>query len=299
VTRPAVLSGLVLWAGAALVFTELRWFRRPSLADRLRPYLPGGPGRTRVSSPAGSVADVVAPVARRAGERLARLLGVGEDLELRLTRLHSPVDASAFRVRQVGTATLTMAIGALAAIALGAPAPLTLLLVAGAPLLVFVTVEQRLGARSTAWQRRVFHELPVVAEQLALLLSAGWSLTAALDRISARGSGAAARDLARVCRRVRQGVGEAAALQEWAVVARIAAVDRLVAVLALDRHTGDLGRLVTEEARTARRDAHRELVETVERRNQQVWIPVTVATLLPGSLFMGIPFIEALRMFGT
>ena len=39
------------------------------------------------------------------------------------------------------------------------------------------------------------------------------------------------------------------------------------------------------------------LVETMERRSQQVWIPVTVATLVPGVIFLSIPFIEALRQF--
>jgi hypothetical protein len=36
----------------------------------------------------------------------------------------------------------------------------------------------------------------------------------------------------------------------------------------------------------------------MERRSQQVWIPVTVATLVPGVIFLSIPFIEALRQFG-
>ena len=37
----------------------------------------------------------------------------------------------------------------------------------------------------------------------------------------------------------------------------------LVAVLALNREAGDLGRLITEEARSMRRDAHRELIENL------------------------------------
>jgi hypothetical protein len=41
------------------------------------------------------------------------------------------------------------------------------------------------------------------------------------------------------------------------------------------------------------------LIETVERRGQQVWIPVTVAALVPGVLFMAVPFIEALRLFSA
>ena len=38
-------------------------------------------------------------------------------------------------------------------------------------------------------------------------------------------------------------------------------------------------------------------METIERRAQQVWIPVTVATLLPGAIFMAVPFVSALDVF--
>jgi tight adherence protein C len=78
---------------------------------------------------------------------------------------------------------------------------------------------------------------------------------------------------------------------------RVDALDRLVPVLALNREASDLGRLISAEARGIRRDLHRRLVETMERRSQQVWIPVTVATLVPGVVFMAIPFTEALRVF--
>ena len=70
-------------------------------------------------------------------------------------------------------------------------------------------------------------------------------------------------------------------------------------MLALNRQAGDLGRLIGEEARSIRRDVHRELVETIERRAQQVWVPVTVATLVPGLIFLAVPFVEALRLFST
>ena len=39
--------------------------------------------------------------------------------------------------------------------------------------------------------------------------------------------------------------------------------------------------------------------EQIERRSQQVWIPVTVAALVPGAIFIAIPFLEALRVFST
>jgi len=153
------------------------------------------------------------------------------------------------------------------------------------------------AAASKRWQREVFLELPVIAEQLGMLISAGWSLGAALARTADRGGGACANDLDRVMQRVRQGLSEHAALREWADLADVEALSRLVGVLSLDRDTADLGRLIAEEARAIRRDAHRELIESIERRNQQVWIPVTVAALVPGVLLMGVPFIDALSLF--
>ncbi|HEV2809808.1 MAG TPA: type II secretion system F family protein, partial [Acidimicrobiales bacterium] len=230
--------------------------------------------------------------------RLARMVGVTEQLSVRLTRIHSPVGVSDVRIRQLGGSVAGFGGAALVVAALGPPVPVSLLLVLAGPALAFLVQEQRVAKASQEWQRRLFLELPVVAEQLALLLSAGYSLTSALDRLARRSAGACGADLRRVCARLRQGLSEAEALREWAAVANVAALDRLVAVLALNRETSDLGRLLAEEARAIRRDVHRELIEAAERRSQQVWIPVTVATLVPGVIFMGIPFVEALRRFG-
>jgi tight adherence protein C len=297
--RFAVLGSLALWIGATLVLSEVRWFARPPLAQRLRPYVPGGlagSGRSGLLS-MESFRDVVAPLSRSLGERLARLFGVSEELAVKLDRLHSPLDVTAFRVRQVGRMTAAMGLAGLLALALRPPVVVALLLLLGAPLLAFLVLEQQVSSASAARQRRLFLELPVLAEQLAMLLSAGYSLGSALTRLSTRGTGACAEDLQRVIGRVRQGLSEVDALREWAATVDVDAVERLVAVLALNRHAGDLGRLISEEARSIRREVQRELLETIERRSQAVWIPVTVATLLPGVLFLAVPFIEALRVF--
>ena len=137
----------------------------------------------------------------------------------------------------------------------------------------------------------------MVAEQLGMLLGAGYSLGAALARLADRGAGACGRDLERVVGRIRQGLTEVEALREWSEVADVDALRRLVNVLALNRRAGDLGRLISDEARSIRRDVHRELIETIERRAQQVWVPVTVAALVPGVIFLAVPFVEALRLF--
>jgi len=289
-----------LFAGATLLLSELRWFRRRPLVDRVAPYVAGGaePGRRALVS-AASFGQVIGPLAGAVGERVARTFGVTEALAVRLERVHSPLDVTAFRIRQLGWAGAGLAGGTVVATGLRLPGPLALLFVVGGPLLGFLLVEQRLAAESDGWKRRIFLELPVVAEQLGTLLGAGYSLGAALARLADRGTGACGRDLARVRGRVRQGLSEVEALREWARVADVDALHRLVGVLALNRHAGDLGRLIGEEARSVRRDVHRELIEAIERRAQQVWIPVTVATLVPGVIFLAVPFVEALRLFAN
>jgi Flp pilus assembly protein TadB len=298
-TRLVLPSGLALWVGATLLLSRLRWFARPPLVERLRPYAPGAtaPGARAGVLSFESFRDVVGPVARAVGERLSRVLGIAEDLAVRLERIHSPLDVTAFRVRQIGWSLAGFGVGTLVAVASTPPPVVALLLALGAPVLAFLMLEQQVAAASARRQRRLFLELPVVAEQLAMLLTSGFSLGAALNRVAARGTGVCAQDLARVCGRVRQGLTEVEALAEWAAVVRVPALDRLLPVVALNRQATDLGRLLSEEARAVRRDVQRELVETVERRGQQVWIPVTVATLLPGVTFLTIPFLEALRLF--
>lgn len=297
--RLAVVATLGLWAGSVLVLSELRWFRRPSITTRLRLYVPGGLGATRADGglSVASFRELVAPLARAVGERLAGAFGVDEDLASRLERLHSGVDVTDFRVRQVGRMALAMVGGVVVTMAATPPVAVSAFLVIGPPLLTFLLIEQSVAAASAARQRRLFLELPVVAEQLAMLLSAGYSLGAALHRLSQRSRGACAEDLAIVIARTRQGLDEVEALREWAARARVPALDRLVPVLALNREASDLGRLLSEEARSIRREVQRELVETMDRRGQAVWIPVTVATLVPGVIFLAVPFIEALRLF--
>jgi tight adherence protein C len=294
-----LLAGMLLWVGTTLLLAELRWFSRRPLSVRLGPYVPGGMG-TRGRAGLLSVEsfrEAVGPLAKALGSQFSRLFGVSEDLDRRLRRIHAGLDVTGFRVRQIGWSLAGLGVGALFAVATRPPVPIALLTTFGGMLLAFLLLEQQVSSASDRWKRAVHLELPVVAEQLAMLLGSGYSLVAALDRVARRGQGAVARDLRRVLTRVRQGVAEERALQEWAELVDVASVDRFVSVLALNRETSDLGRLIAEEARTIRRDVQRELVETMEKRGQQVWIPVTVATLLPGVIFIAIPFTTALADF--
>ncbi len=300
-TQLEVLAGLLLFIGLTLLFSLARWFGRQPVVDRLRPYTPGG---FSVAQKQGllsleSFRDVIGPLSAGIGSGLSRIFGVSESLDLKLKRLRSPMDATQFRTRQVGWTVVSLIGGLLLPVALGLSGPVTLLFALAAPLLTFLLLEQQVVSASEQRQARLFRELPVVAEQLGMLLAAGYSLGAAMHRIADRGSGVVAQDLRVVLGRMRQGLTEVQALREWAELADVDALGRLVSVLALNREAGDLGSLIGDEARSVRRDAHRQLIESIERKDQQVWIPVAIAALIPGTILIAIPFIQAMRTFSS
>ena len=296
--QPIALALLFGWLGLTLLLGQLRWFRRGPLIERVRPYLFGLSRRIETDE-GNALLRILGPLARDAGAAIAKFCGVNEELGTRLERIHSSFDSTALRLRQLGWATAALCAAVLVAVATTPPTPFFLLLVTGAPTLAFLIVESQLSRRSRDWKRSLVLELPIVSEQLGMMLSAGYSLGAALQRVSRRSTGAVAQDLQRVITRIQHGIDENNALREWAATADVPAVGRLVGVLALNRDAGDLGHLITQEARAVRSEVHRDLVETIEKRGQQVWIPVTVATLVPGLLFLAVPFTEALRLFTT
>lgn len=295
------LAGLFAFVGWALLLSDVPWFRRRPLVERAAAYVPGGARHRTRPGPLSAVSwrELIEPLARTFGERLARVFGVTEPLAIRLERVHADCGPTEFRLRQLGWVGAGFALGSATVLVLPLPGAVGVLVVLGVPLLAFLVVEQQLASASDRWKRHIFLELPVVAEQLGMLLGAGYSLSSALDRLARRGKGACGRDLNRVVERIRLGLSDVAALREWAAVADVIALHRLVGVLALNRQAGDLGRMISEEARSIRRDVHRELVEAIERRAQQVWVPVTVATLVPGLIFLAVPFVEALRLFSA
>ena len=296
--RLIAAATILFFIGAVLLMSEMRFFRTRTLTSRVSPYLPGGSLKRRQELLSlESFGELLRPLAESIGSITARVFGVSEELPRRLRRVHWEIDSAGFRLRQVGWAIGALAFVLLVSVGLGLPVSVVIAGSLITPLLAFLIVEQQLANASDRWKARTFQELPVISEQIAMLLGSGFSLGAALHRVSDRGSGVVAQDFAIVVNRIRQGTSEQAALQEWSDVVDVPAVARLVSILALNRESGDLGSLVAAEARNVRADAHRELIEAIERKTQQVWIPVTLAALVPGIILMMIPFIRALSAF--
>ncbi|MEX0952952.1 MAG: type II secretion system F family protein [Nitriliruptoraceae bacterium] len=300
-TLALLAAGLALWWGATLLLASIGWFSRRPLVERLGPYARrhGSVDRRPSVLSAESLRDTVVPVAQIVGERFSRLLGALEDPGTRLRRTHATTSVAQFRVRQVGWALAGAGAGAFVALTTRPPLAAAAVFVVGGLLLGFALVEQQLATASERHRAHLRQQLPVVSEQIGMYVAAGFSVSQAVERVARRGEGACARDLRRVLVRIRHGVDERTALTEWAHLADVDAVTRLVAVLSLDRQASDLGRLIATEARNIRRDLHRDLLAAIERRGQQVWIPVTVATLLPGAIFIAVPFSSAVSGFLT
>lgn len=295
-THVALIAALIGGTGTSLLLSGVPWFRRIPLTERLRPFHPRSTAPARRGLSVTSFKDVIGPLASRWGTMLGRIVGLRDDVGTRLARVGSPLDVIEFRVRQLGWSVVAFAIGALLATGLQMPPVVGLAFVLGAPVLVSLIVEQRLATTAADYQHRIFLELPVVAEQLGILLGAGYSLGAALGRLADRGSGVIATDLRRVLNRVHQGLSIDAALNEWAELADVDELSRLVQVLQLHHAATDLGPLIASEARSIRAEAHRRLIARMEQRAQLVWVPVTVAALLPGAIFLAVPFADAMRL---
>ena len=297
--RLLVAAALLGSTGLSLLLSRARWFRQPSLAGRLRAHTPGIEERRPRILGARSFRDALGPAVEQIGGFLARVVGVNEDLGLRLLRLHLSQTSAEFRMTQARHAVLAL-LGASAFISFAkAPPVLAVLLLVCVPAAVALADEQQLSLRSARWKRTLSAELPVLEEQLAMLLDAGWSLGGALQHMTARSHGPSGQDVSRLLRSVGRGSSYRVALQEWDAIACLPAVHRLCAVLQLAEQGADLGRLVANEAQLGREERHRELLATVERKGQQVWIPVTVAALVPGCMLLAVPFIRALSFFSN
>ena len=278
----------VAWLGATLLLDQVPWFRTPPLHRRLAPY------RADETAPTTAGSGAAQQLVDQSAERLAAVLGLRGTLAERLERAGVSSPPAVVRSRRFSVVVVMTLLAAAAVVAARPGWTTSVVLVAGAGAGALVADELLLAARARRRAEQVRGELPVVAEQLGMLLSAGYSLPAALQRLAQRGNGAVADGFAQVVRRLRQGESEHDALSAWARSTGVDGAERLVRVLTIHRQAGDLGQLISAEARSVRAEHHRALLESIARRGQLVWIPVTVATLVPGLVVLAVPFASAM-----
>jgi tight adherence protein C len=200
VTRVETFAALGLFIGTCLVLSRHRWFARSPVVERLRPYSPGGFGvaPSRGIWSVDSFREVVGPLSRGIGAAVSRLFGVSEELDMKLRRLHSPMDSGEFRTRQVGFSLAVVIVTAGSGAALGLSAPTLALATIAAPMLAFLVIEHRVVAASEARQERLRQELPVVPSSSGCCCRRATRWAPRSSASPNRGQGVSGQDLRRV-----------------------------------------------------------------------------------------------------
>ena len=284
-------QGVAVMLGAGGIATVISGFVVPvGVRRRLEPF-----------TPARQQGTVTQLSLSRMGVWLTGLFRYGltfggerTDLAVRIERAGVGVSARQFRSVQLIAAFFGLLLASLVAVVWALPAVVVLGVLVGFPCGALWVCDQVLVVAYRRRSAQVLRELPVVVEQLAGLMKNGVGLAEACADVAAHTAGLVAADLARIAREIGHGVPVEVALQAWADRHDVPAVRRVVAVLDAHRHAADLGGLLAAEVRELRAQGHRELLALMQQREQQVWIPVTVATLVPGVLLLGVPFVYTL-----
>lgn len=299
------LLGLTLACGLCLVWARLPFLRQADLAERIEPYLDRTPQRSRLlggDTPQDwRIQALFAPLARRGGAFLGRVLGGTESVSTRLLRAGSPLDVETFRVQQLlwglGAAAATAGLGSVLWWARGTGV-VPLALMVGCAFLAGVVVRDELLSRAAARRERlIMAEFPAIAELLALSVTAGEGTVQALERVARLSGGELAAELQLCLVQARTGASLPEALLGLSRRTGLAPIVRFVdgLVVAIQRGT-PLGEVLRAQAADAREAARQALIEEGGKREISMMIPVVFLVLPVTVLFALFPGVSMLRI---
>lgn len=266
------LAGLAA-AGSALLLLSWLLARRPlPIADRVGPYV-GIPGHTAVVRRDVPVASVLAA------------LGVRRSIR------STP---SARRVAGLLGALAGAGIAALLTVREPQPVAWIALAVVGTVLGVWISdARARLTARHRA--QRITEQVPVLADLLALSVSAGAAPVLALDRASAHLHGPLADEVKDALAGIRSGEPMEAALRPLGD--GVPVLRRLIdAVLVSVEQGAPLGDVLRAQALDARAEERRRLMEGAGRKDVAMLVPIVFLVLPTVVLIALYPGLKALTV---
>ena len=300
----AVLGGL---AGAGLLVAVLASppLRRPTMSDRIAPYLTDAarPSRLLTGTTTGGTATALsrltAPLVRDAVRFIDRVLGGRASVERRLTALDSPLTVDQFRIEQVLWGAFGAVAGAgigLLAVLLGQSNPLILVL------LIFACAAGGVLGRdwwlSEAVSKRdeeIIAEFPVIAEMLALAVTAGEGPMGAIDRITRLAQGPLVNQLAGVLAETRAGMPFLTAITHLRDRTGLEPLARFLdgMAVAIERGT-PLADVLRAQAADVRALGKRQLLESGGRKEIAMMVPVVFLVLPITILFALYPGLLAI-----
>ncbi len=176
----------------------------------------------------------------------------------------------------------------------------TFAIVAGilAPLVILIFKSSRIYQGERRRIRELNDALPLYIEQIGSFVASGLSIQSAIDRYPKTVKSPWSTLSKEMSAEIRRGANPGSALGLVALQYRLGGLDHLIRLLEANYSTPELPSLLDEQSRSFRRRQQLELTEKLAKRAQAVWIPVSVAALVPGIIFVMIPFISALHAFG-
>jgi tight adherence protein C len=309
---PAVAGGLLgalAALGLVVAWTGSPPARRVRLSHMLSPYLRDAPRPSALLVPArsdvsafGAAGRLLRPLLLDAGRVADRLLGGSPSVRRRLRALGNDGSVEDFRVEQVvwstgallGTVLLGLAAGAFAS-ALD-PGLLAVAAVIGG-IGGALGRDWWLSVQVRRREDRMLAEFPVVADLLALAVTAGEAPAAALDRVCRLCGGELSRELGVALGEIRAGGPLPAALQSLADRTSLEALARFVdgLVICLERGT-PVAEVLRAQAGDVREARKRELLAIGGRREIAMLVPVVFLILPVTVLFALYPGLVNLTM---
>jgi tight adherence protein C len=290
-----------------LVVRRLPFLRKPSVDDRIGPYLRdiGGSdiflGVVDSGSPFYAILRLFGPSLRSGARRLERLLGGASSIRRRLARAGIERSVEEFRIEQVLWGTAAFGFGlvvSIVALSFGVGNPLGMLMFCGVlGVLGVLARDTYLTAQVRRRERRLLAELPTVAELLALSVAAGEGPAAALDRVARACRGELAGELKRVLGETRAGETLVRALDGLADRTGLLALSRFADGLAVALERGTpLADVLRAQAGDIREAGRRELIESGARREVAMMVPVIFLVLPVTIAFAFYPGAVGIRL---
>jgi tight adherence protein C len=296
-----MLLGLAAATGLVLVLRFAPPFRSVRLVDRLAPYVHDTPAPSRLLGTATepglltAARRVFGPAIGDGAHVVDRFLGGRAAVRRRLDALATDATVEDFRVEQVVWGGLGL-LGAALVTTVGSVAAGSVNVLSAALLCVAGTVGGVLGRDwwlTRQVQRReelLLAEFPVVAELLALAVTAGESPVAAIARVTRLSGGELARELGAALGRARAGVPLSEALQQMADRTSLDPLARFIdgLLVAIERGT-PLAEVLRAQAADVREAGKRRLLEAGGRKEIQMMVPVVFLVLPVTVLFALFP----------
>lgn len=280
------LLGLCLSAGLALIVSGWLRSRRPSLDQRVSPYVRDVHPYAPAARPSTNVVGAVfGPSAHRVGAVMGEVLGGSGSVRRRLVRLGSTATLDEFRIRQAVWGCVGFGVGAAISVLLwtsrGAPAPILLVLCFCGLVTGVLWCDNHLSRQVRERESRIQAEFPVVADLLALAVAAGESPVAGLERVTRVCHGELSLEMGQVLADIRTGTPIAHAFDGLATRTGVTSIARFAEGLAIAVERGTpLVDVLHAQAADVRESGRRELIEVGGRKEIAMMIPV-VFLILP------------------